>query len=194
MSTNSEKFKKAIDAAKALLNFAKEEKPKETAAFATAKVKDGESVVSYENTEVGTAVTVDEVPAPDGELILDNGWTFIIKDGKIESATKAEKAVEEQAVETPPAAEGAVTLEMYNTLLARVEALEGAQGKFATQLEAVPSVEQIQAFTGTLGDFVTELEKVPTQKTAEQEFSNEEVHFTAGLEHLAASLVEQSGK
>lgn len=70
--------------------------------FQTAKLKDGEQEVKYSSLEVGSDVYVSsgtgDEKAVDGTYVLDNGDSFIVKDGKISEVVAGEKP-EELAVE-----------------------------------------------------------------------------------------------
>lgn len=123
-------------------------------------------------------------PAEDGDYVMDNGFSFTVKDGMIESIVgeeaPAEVAPVEEAVADAPAVDAPVeeTPAEENTedttvadLTARVDAMEKQvadlvakiDGMNAQKLESDKTIEAFTAEVKSLNDNIQLLAKVPVQ-------------------------------
>lgn len=166
------KFKNLFAAASKLVKFGVEKQADDTPEkFEAVKIKDGDTMVEFNpSLEVGTPVMVaggdGSSPAPDGVYEFDSGIKFTVKEGKIESVEEDGKTDDPPADPPKNEFEGeVVTMEMYNALLARVEALEN---KAPQDFSHLPTVEVINAFKvdmmtfgETFNEAITELGKIP---------------------------------
>ena len=138
--------------------------------FATVKTDKGDLVYNTESLEVGSEVyTEDEnsenVPAADGEYILEDGRTVVVAEGKVTEIKEKEEAPAEPAAPAEP--EQMADPEMP---------AEPAPAETPAENEKVTALEERVANLETqLADVIAKLAEIqttPAASPAEEEFDN----------------------
>lgn len=163
--------------------------------FGEIKTADGELTLAYEGDELAQGlavfvVTADgQVPAPDGEHMLEGGITIVTMDGKIEAiketplaeealvgekmeeemtpaAAVAEEVIDEVSEEVADVVEEAISEEV---IAAVTEAVAGAVGEMMKKME-----ERMAALEGKFSTFSSApaaKKTIPTQIANREDFS-----------------------
>lgn len=154
----------------------------EKSSFAEVKTADGSIVLTYEGELMaGTAlfvVTPDgNIPAPDGEHMLETGVTVTVKDGMIES-------IKETVVEEAPAEEVAVEV-----AAAEEEVVVAEEAPAMEETEAI-----VEAVAEVVKELVGEMEMKMKEKMAELEakFNTFAAAPAAGKTVASTSVTKES--
>ena len=137
--------------------------------FATVKSDKGDLVYNTESLEVGSEVyTEDEsgenVPAADGEYVLEDGRTVVVAEGKVTEIKEKEEAPAEPAAEAAPAEE-----QMADPAPETPAEPAPAENEKVTVLE-----ERVAALESQLADVIAKLAEIQTTPAAapiEDEFN-----------------------
>ena len=137
--------------------------------FATVKSDKGDLVYNTESLEVGSEVyTEDEsgenVPAADGEYVLEDGRTVVVAEGKVTEIKEKEEAPAEPAAEAAPAEE-----QMADPAPETPAEPAPAENEKVTALE-----ERVAALESQLADVIAKLAEIQTTPAAapiEDEFN-----------------------
>jgi len=172
----------AIDKLSALITKFNAEDTTTTTAFTDAKLQDG-TIVRYEKLEVGMPLMVideagKEIPAPDGEHMLEDGTQVTVEAGIItEIASPQEEAPEEEMpLEQPMAAVETVTKAEFEALKAEIDALKTKFEEFTTTVETNNKVTaentELKAIVKETFSIVEALAKVPNTNPIEIKNNN----------------------
>jgi len=175
-------LKEGIEKLKGLIEKFGAEKPTETVdvKFKDMKLEDGTTIISIDGEELAIGVPVyvvtpeGRVPAPDGEVVLEDGTKVTVMQGLVAEVSSPEEEAPEGEVASepatvPPAAEeqpAAMETKPKRVIKSQVE--EHVFNAFKEQVEAINKAQKEEIET-----LKAELEKVKAEFSKSLEFSKE---------------------